>query len=63
MLNNIFVNYGQCRHKPVAEREPGGGGAVPPQQEIKLKLCPTKLKFALVILIIFTKATNDFASL
>ena len=33
-------------HKPVA----GGGrlgGAVPPQQEIKLNLCPTKLKFAL----------------
>ena len=34
----------QC--KPVAE---GGGleGQCPPQQEIKLKLCPTKLKFAL----------------
>ena len=32
--------------KPVAEGGgPGGGSA--PQQEIKLKLCPTKLKFAL----------------
>ena len=31
--------------RPVAEGGPGG--AVPPQQEIKLKLCPTKPKFVL----------------
>ena len=33
--------------KPVAERGGGLGGGQCPQQEIKLKLCPTKLRFAL----------------
>ena len=36
---------GNCPSRPVAEWG-AGGGAVPPQQEIKLKLCPTKPKFA-----------------
>ena len=36
-----------------------GGAVPPPQQEIKLKSCPTKPKFFLPILIIFTAASND----
>ena len=54
-----IINY--IDHRPVAEGRPGG--AVPPQQEIKLKSCPTKPKFALSDCNHFTKATNDLVYL
>ena len=45
MLGHM-LREGRVVLKPVAEGG-GGGQCPPPQQEIKLKLCPSKLKFAL----------------